>query len=145
MAIAAAKRTEQDNHLWMDQSPAAQWIQHPNATNAAATIGTPPILGVGTLWELRSLGKSSTPKRFARRMESQTPVAAAARVAAAKTNVNNPNVCANAPSFPDIPRTLGGMESRFPYPHSCPVAVRGFLDDLQHVASLTFPAVPGSG
>jgi hypothetical protein len=43
-----AKRMDDGNPFRENTSPAASKAQHPKASKAAATIGTPPILGVGT-------------------------------------------------------------------------------------------------
>jgi hypothetical protein len=59
----------------------------------------PPILGVGTEWELRSLGKSIIPPLWAKRMVTQTPAADAARERAANPKVTGANDCTIAPSL----------------------------------------------
>src|SRR3990172_13247441 len=61
--MAIAKRIVDDNPFRENTSPAARKAQHPNANKAAPTIGTPPMRGVGTEGELRSLGTSNTPAR----------------------------------------------------------------------------------
>src|SRR3990170_3880624 len=83
-------------------SPAARNNHPPKASAAATTIGTPPILGTGREWELRSLGTSIIPTRSAMRMETHTPVAETAMDAAARPSVSGPNPCTTG-VVPTIP------------------------------------------
>jgi len=80
-------------------SPAERNNHPPKASVAAATIGTPPILGVGRKWELRSLGTSNKPTRCVTRIANRTPTADAASENATSPKVIGLNACTTAPSL----------------------------------------------
>ena len=98
--MARANRNVYGSPPWTVAPPAARSTHPPNASAAAATIGTPPILGVGREWELRSLGTSIIPTRCDTRIAIPTPTTDAASEKAASPKVIGLNACTIEPSPP---------------------------------------------